>query len=253
MLATATSIPNTTRPTCPVGTVFGSVIMKNRKIMSSGEVTMTRQKSTPQTGAKAQFAVMQCPDAASSPRPVANVSQKLAASTSRCSRRVIRSPPPTITRYASARAGVSGPHQKSSGSIRELPRTRKATTSPTFDGLKTWLPRYLITYFDSSESPATAAKTHHASVFQGWSGGVPTTRMMRATPLPVSIALAGQTIARLLRNVRTISITAQVRMAARICGMETRKWSATWPRTWTVMITDATCRRGSRRLGRTSG
>ena len=32
-----------TRPTCPSGTVFGSVIMKNRKIMTSGEVTITRQ------------------------------------------------------------------------------------------------------------------------------------------------------------------------------------------------------------------
>ena len=28
--------PNTTRPTRPAGTVFGSVIMKNRKISSSG-------------------------------------------------------------------------------------------------------------------------------------------------------------------------------------------------------------------------
>ena len=35
--------PNTTRPTRPAGTVFGSVIMKNRKISTSGEVTITRQ------------------------------------------------------------------------------------------------------------------------------------------------------------------------------------------------------------------
>ena len=55
MLATATSSPNATRPTCPAGTVLGSVIMKNRKIRTSGEVTMTRQKSKPQTGANAQF------------------------------------------------------------------------------------------------------------------------------------------------------------------------------------------------------
>ena len=34
---------------------------------------------------------------------------------------------------------------------------------------------------------------YQASVFQGSSGGVPTTRRMSATPLPVSIALAGQT------------------------------------------------------------
>ena len=49
------------------GTVFGSVIMKNRKIRTSGEVTITRQKSTPQTGANAQFAVMQWPEAARIP------------------------------------------------------------------------------------------------------------------------------------------------------------------------------------------
>ena len=42
-LAVATSAPNTTRPTRPPGTVLGSVIMKNRKIIVSGDVTMTRQ------------------------------------------------------------------------------------------------------------------------------------------------------------------------------------------------------------------
>ena len=63
VLATATSKPKATRPTLPAGIVFGSVIMKNRKIKTSGEVTITRQKSTPQTGANAQFAVMQWPDA----------------------------------------------------------------------------------------------------------------------------------------------------------------------------------------------
>ena len=43
VLATATSRPKTTRPTRPAGTVLGSVIMKNRKIRTSGEVTITRQ------------------------------------------------------------------------------------------------------------------------------------------------------------------------------------------------------------------
>ena len=43
VLATATRTPNTTRPARPGGTVFGSVIMKNRKIRTSGEVTITRQ------------------------------------------------------------------------------------------------------------------------------------------------------------------------------------------------------------------
>src|SRR3954447_6173642 len=77
--------------------------------------------------------------------------------------------------------------------------------------------------------------------------------MIRATPLPVSIALAGQTNARLARNVSATSITAQVRIAARICGTLTRKWSAIWPRTWTLMITAATWSLGSRTLGRTRG
>ena len=90
-------------------------------------------------------------------------------------------------------------------------------------------------------------------MFQGWSGGVPTTRRIRATPLPVSIALAGQTKDRVWRNVMATSMMAQVRIAARICGTLTRKCSPTWPRTWTVMITAATCSRGSRMFGRNSG
>ena len=48
-----------------------------------------------------------------------------------------------------------------------------------FDGLKTWLPRYLMTYLVSSANPATPAKTHQSSKFHGWSGGV-TTEQLRA-------------------------------------------------------------------------
>ena len=86
-----------TRPTWPAGVVFGSVIMKNRKIRTSGEVTITRQKSNPQTGAKAQFATMQCPEPASTPSVNAIVTQKVAASTRSLSRRVISRPPAMIT------------------------------------------------------------------------------------------------------------------------------------------------------------
>ena len=75
-----TSTPNTTRPTRPAGTVLGSVIMKNRKISTSGEVTITRQKSNPQTGANAQRAVMQWPDAARTPTPTVSAIQNVAAS-----------------------------------------------------------------------------------------------------------------------------------------------------------------------------
>ena len=106
---------------------------------------------------------------------------------------------------------------------------------------------------DSSDSPATTANTHKSLVAQGVSSGVPTTRRMSATPLPVSIALAGHTNARLSLNVSTTSITAQVRIAARIWGTLTRKWSPTCPRTWIVMMTAATWRRGSRIVGRTRG
>ena len=63
-------------------------------------------------------------------------------------------------------------------------------------------------------------------MFQWSSGGVPTTRRIRATPLPVSIALAGHTNDRVWRNVSAISMTAQVRIAARIWGTLTRKCSA---------------------------
>ena len=52
----------------------------------------------------------------------------------------------------------SGCHQKSRGSTRVLPRTKKATTRPTLDGLKTWVPRYLIRYLVTKEKAAIPAK-----------------------------------------------------------------------------------------------
>ena len=97
VLTMATRSPNTTRPTRPAGTVFGSVIMKNRKIMTSGEVTMTRQKSKPHTGANAQFATMQWPEPARIPTPTERATQKLAASARSLSRAVISSPPTMMT------------------------------------------------------------------------------------------------------------------------------------------------------------
>ena len=97
VLTTATRRPNTTRPTRPAGTVFGSVIMKNMKISTSGEVTITRQKSNPQTGANAQRAVMQCPEAARSPTPTAKAIQNVAATARRRRRAVISSPPTRMT------------------------------------------------------------------------------------------------------------------------------------------------------------
>ena len=60
----ATPMPNTTRATRPAGVVFGSVIMKNRKIEDSGENTITHQKCAPHTGSNDHRAVMQWPEAA---------------------------------------------------------------------------------------------------------------------------------------------------------------------------------------------
>ncbi len=97
VLVTATATPKATRATRPAGIVLGSVIMKKRKISTSGEVTITRQKSRPQTGAKAQLAVMQCPEAARMPTPTASPIQNVAARARSCSRRVISSPPAMMT------------------------------------------------------------------------------------------------------------------------------------------------------------
>ena len=85
------------RATRPGGTVFGSVSMKNRKTSTSGEVTITRQKSNPHTGVNAQRATMQCPDAASSPTPPASPTQNAAAAPRRSRRRVISTPPIRMT------------------------------------------------------------------------------------------------------------------------------------------------------------
>src|SRR5256885_602008 len=58
-----------------------------------------------------------------------------------------------------------------------------------------------MTYLDRRDRPATAAKTCQAYVDQWSSGCDPTTRMIRATALPVSIALAGHTNDRVCANV----------------------------------------------------
>jgi hypothetical protein len=89
---------NTIRATAPDGIVFGSVSMKNRKISTSGEVRIVRQKSTPQTGPNAQSAVMQCPTRRGQPIPTASVTQYVIASGSRWSRRVISVPPTMMIR-----------------------------------------------------------------------------------------------------------------------------------------------------------
>ena len=127
-------------------------------------------------------------------------------------------PPTRMTAYAASIPRFSGAHQKSNGSTRVLPSTMKARTSPMLDGLNTWDPWNRMRYFVSRESAATPANTYQPWVLQWSPGGVLGTRRISATPLPVSIALAGHTIARFDRNVNATSMIAQVTMAARISG-----------------------------------
>ena len=77
--------------------------------------------------------------------------------------------------------------------------------------------------------------------------------MMKAMPLPVSIALAGQRITRFCQNVMATSSTTQVRIDEKICGIESRKSNSICPSTCSVMKTDARCSRGSRQEGRNTG
>jgi hypothetical protein len=158
-----------------------------------------------------------------------------------------------MIRYAVTMLGFSGAHQKSSGSTTLLPSTRKASTSPKFEGLNACAPRCRIRYLESSDTAATRANTYQPCQDQWSPRSIPTSRRIRATPLPVSMALAGHTSCRLVRRTQATSITAQVRMAARIWGTETRNPRATWPRTWMETITKAKWSRGSRALGRTTG
>ena len=64
--------PKTTRATRPDGTVFGSVIMKKRKMKISGEVMMIHQKWAPPIGVNDQRVVIVWPSAARMPMPTAS-------------------------------------------------------------------------------------------------------------------------------------------------------------------------------------
>ena len=58
---------------------------------------------------------------------------------------------------------------------------------------------------------------------------------------------------RFFQNVMPTSSSAQVRIDAAICGIESRKSNSTCPRACSVKITDARCSRGSRQDGRNTG
>ena len=241
------------RATRPFGVVLGSVIMKNMKTSTSGEVTRIHQKYRLVIGPRCQRAVIACPVAARMPMLAANETQKPIAIPSRFSPIRIQRPPRTMIASASAIQGDIGPHQKSSGAARSEPRTRKQRTSPKLDGLKTWLPRHLITYLDKSETAAVPAKIHQPFVLHQSPCWVPGTRKTKATPFPVRRALAGHMTTCCRTNAIPTSSTAHVPSAIRICAIDRSKSNAVWPRTCSEMITAARCSRGSLNLGRSTG
>ncbi len=136
----ATVTPKRTRCRDPAGTVRGSVSMKKRKTRISGENARIVHRWRPSTGPRCQRAVIACPVAATTAATPTKTIQNETASPTRASRDRIAKPPTTMIASASASAGDIGPHQKSSGSTRPGPSSRKHRTSPKFDGLKTWLP-----------------------------------------------------------------------------------------------------------------
>ena len=184
--------------------------MKKRKTRISGEKARIRQKFQSETGPRCQRAVMSWPLAASTAIEAANVTQKVIAIESRCSRRRIANPPATMIASASASQKPIGPHQNASGSACSGPRSRKQTTRPMLDGLKTWRPPTWIRCFERRAKAAVPAKIHQPCMLHQSPCSVPGTRRMKATPLPVSSALAGHMITCCRRKAIPISSTAQV-------------------------------------------
>ena len=153
----ATETAKTLRAVRPAGIVFGSVIMKKRKIRTSGENMSTRQNSKPVIGPRCQRAVISCPLAAITPIPTANVSQNVTAIASRWRRERIETAPTRMIASASAIQGDIGPHQSASGSARPGPSTTKQSARAKFDGLRKWRPRNLIRCFERIPTAAVAA------------------------------------------------------------------------------------------------
>lgn len=154
-----------------------------------------------------------------------------------------------------------GPHHRSwrstwSSFIRPIGDTRNATTPttrPRFEGLNMCLPFHRTTYFDSTDKPAIEAKAHQPRVDHQSPCSVPGTLRIRATPLPVTMALAGHTNSRRFQSTMTNSRAAHTPTDTRIWVIERSNPNTTCPRTWTVVMTKARCRRGSLHLGNTTG
>jgi hypothetical protein len=153
----ATATAKTFRPVRPAGVVLGSVIMKKRKIRTSGENSSTRQKSKPVIGPRCQRAVISCPASAIRPIPTAKVSQNVTAIASRCSRERIETAPTRMIASASTIQEDIGPHQRASGSARPGPSTTKHSASAKLDGLRKWRPRNVIRCFERIPTAAVPA------------------------------------------------------------------------------------------------
>ena len=237
----------------PPGTVFGSVIMKNRKIITSGEVTMTRQKSKPHTGANAQLAVMQWPDAASTPEPTASVTQNDAASGEQLQaprdqqaadddhgvgreHPDVERRPPEVERL-DARAAEDD-ERDDQADVRRVEDVRAAVLDHVLgqqrqagddgeDVPGVRCPVLVRWRADDAQDQGDAAAGEHRA-------GRPDERPLLPERERDLEHRAGQDRGQDLRHADPEA-------------------SPTWPRTWIVMITAATCSRGSRMLGRTSG
>ena len=104
----ATRVDATLAISC--GDVFGSVIMKKRKMSTSGEKTSTRQNSKPVIGPRCQRAVISWPAAAITPIPIANVTQNVTAIASRWSRsRIVKTPTTMIPSASTIHGGHRPP------------------------------------------------------------------------------------------------------------------------------------------------
>ena len=98
-----------------------------------------------------------------------------------------------------------------------------------FDGLKTCEPRTRTTCFERRETAAVAAKIHQPRVLHQSPCCVPGTRRTKATPLPVTSALAGHISTPCRRQTIATSGTAQAPREIRICATESRNAKAICP------------------------
>jgi hypothetical protein len=101
-----------------------------------------------------------------------------------------------------------------------------------------------VTYLDNTATAAVAAKIGQPLVLHQSPCSVPGTRMISATPLPVSRAEAGQAITPRSQAVNTRSSPPATPREMRIWAIDRLKPSTVWPRTWTLMMIAATTSRG---------